>query len=57
METNLKDIKRRLDDEETFFEQGSSTRSQLEALQLQYKRGVLSLGKTKLGYENFSFPP
>lgn len=52
METNLKDIKRRLDDEETLFEQGSSTRSQLEALQLQYNRGVLSLEKTKLGYEN-----
>ena len=40
METNLKDIKRRLDDEETLFEQGSSTRSQLEALQLQYDRAV-----------------
>lgn len=52
METNLKDIKRRLDDEETLFEQGSSTRSQLEALQLQYDRAVLSLEKTKLGYEN-----
>ena len=52
METNLKDIKRRLDDEETLFEQGSSTRSQLEALQLQYNRAVLSLDKTKLGYEN-----
>ena len=52
METNLKDIKRRLDDEETLFEQGSSTRSQLEALQLQYNRAVLSLEKTKLGYEN-----
>ena len=52
METNLKDIKRRLDDEETLFEQGSSTRSQLEALQLQYDRAVLSLDKTKLGYEN-----
>jgi len=52
METNLKDIKRRLDDEETLFEQGSSTRSQLESLQLQYNRAVLSLEKTKLGYEN-----
>ena len=52
METNLKDIKRRLEDEETLFEQGSSTRSQLEALQLQYNRAVLSLEKTKLGYEN-----
>ncbi len=52
IETNLKDIKRRLDDEETLFEQGSSTRSQLEALQLQYDRAVLSLDKTKLGYEN-----
>jgi len=52
METNLKDIKRRLDDEETLFEQGSSTRSQLEALQLQYNRAMLSLEKTKLGYEN-----
>ena len=52
METNLKDIKRRLNDEETLFEQGSSTRSQLEALQLQYNRAVLSLEKTKLGYEN-----
>ena len=52
METNLKDIKRRLEDEETLFEQGSSTRSQMEALQLQYNRAVLSLEKTKLGYEN-----
>ena len=52
METNLKDIKRRLDDEETLFEQGSSTRSQLDALQLQYNRAVLSLEKTKLAYEN-----
>jgi multidrug efflux pump subunit AcrA (membrane-fusion protein) len=52
METNLKDIKRRLEDEETLFEQGSSTRSQLESLQLQYNRAVLSLEKTKLGYEN-----
>jgi len=52
METNLKDIKRRLADEETLFEQGSSTRSQLESLQLQYNRAVLSLEKTKLGYEN-----
>ncbi len=49
METNLKDIKRRLADEETLFEQGSSTRSQLESLQLQYNRAVLSLEKTKLG--------
>ena len=52
MQTNLKDIKRRLDDEETLFEQGSSTRSQLESLQLQYNRAVLSLEKTKLAYEN-----
>ncbi len=52
METNLKDIKRRLDDEETLFEQGSSTRSQLEALQLQYNRAVLSLEKTKIAHEN-----
>ena len=52
METNLKDIKRRLDDEETLFEQGSSTRSQLESLQLQYNRALLSLEKTKLAYEN-----
>ena len=52
METNLKDIKRRLDDEETLFEQGSSTRSQLESLQLQYNRAILSLEKTKLAYEN-----
>ena len=52
METNLKDIKRRLADEETLFEQGSSTRSQLESLQLQYNRAVLSLEKTKLAYEN-----
>ena len=52
METNLKDIKRRLDDEETLFEQGSSTRSQLESLQLQYNRAVLSLEKTKLAFEN-----
>ena len=52
MKTNLKDIKRRLNDEETLFEQGSSTRSQLESLQLQYNRAVLSLEKTKLAYEN-----
>ena len=52
METNLKDIKRRLDDDETLFEQGSSTRSQLESLQLQYNRAVLSLEKTKLAFEN-----
>ena len=57
METNLKDIKRKLDDEETLFEQGSSTRSQLEALQLQYNRAVLSLDKTKpVSYTQLTLP-
>ena len=49
LETNLKDIQRRLEDENTLFEQGSSTRSQLDALQLQYNRGVLAVKNVKLG--------
>ncbi len=47
-ETNLKDIERRLKDEETLFEQGSSTKSQLDAVQLQKDRGLLSLSNAKL---------
>jgi len=49
LETNLEDIQRRLEDENTLYEQGSSTRSQLDALQLQYKRGVLAVKNVKLG--------
>jgi len=51
LEANLKDILRRLKDEETLFEQGSSTRSQLEVLQLQYLRGEIALKNTILGLE------
>ena len=51
LEANLKDIVRRLKDEETLFEQGSSTRSQLDVLQLQYSRGEIALKNTKLGLE------
>jgi len=51
LEANLKDIQRRLKDEETLFEQGSSTRSQLDVLQLQYDRGEIALKNTKLGLE------
>ncbi len=51
-EANLKDIKRRLKDEETLFEQGSSTRSQMDVLQLQYSRGEIALKNTILGLEN-----
>ena len=47
-ETNLKDIERRLKDEQTLFEQGSSTKSQLDAVQLQKDRGILSLSSSKL---------
>lgn len=47
-ETNLKDIERRLKDEQTLFEQGSSTKSQLDAVQLQKDRGLLSLANAKL---------
>ena len=47
-ETNLKDIERRLKDEHTLFEQGSSTKSQLDAVQLQKDRGLLSLDNAKL---------
>jgi len=43
LETNLQDIKRRLMEERTLFEQGSSTRSQYDSLQLQYSRGEVSL--------------
>jgi multidrug resistance efflux pump len=43
LETNLRDIKRRLMEEQTLFEQGSSTRSQYDSLQLQYSRGEVSL--------------
>jgi len=51
LEANLKDIQRRLKDEETLFEQGSSTRSQLDVLQLQYSRGEIALKNTELGLE------
>ena len=51
LEANLKDILRRLKDEETLFEQGSSTRSQLEELQLQYFRGEIALKNSILGLE------
>ncbi len=51
-EANLKDIKRRLKDEETLFEQGSSTRSQMDVLQLQYSRGEIALKNAILGLEN-----
>ena len=51
LDANLKDILRRLKDEETLFEQGSSTRSQLEVLQLQYLRGEIALKNTILGLE------
>ena len=52
LEANLKDIKRRLKDEETLFEQGSSTRSQMDVLQLQYSRGEIALKNAILGLEN-----
>ena len=52
LEANLKDIKRRLKDEETLFEQGSSTRSQIDVLQLQYSRGEIALKNVILGLEN-----
>ena len=51
-EANLKDIMRRLKDEETLFEQGSSTRSQMDVLQLQYSRGEIALKNAILGLEN-----
>ena len=51
LEANLKDILRRLKDEETLFEQGSSTRSQLDVLQLQYLRGEIALKNSILGLE------
>ena len=51
LEANLKDILRRLKDEETLFEQGSSTRSQLEALQLQHFRGEIALKNAILGVD------
>ena len=47
-ETNLKDIRRRLKDEQTLFEQGSSTKSQLDAVQLELDRGMLSLSNAEL---------
>ena len=50
-ETNLRDIQRRLKEEQTLFEQGSSTRSQFDALQLQYSRGEVSLKNAKLSLE------
>ncbi|SVC75092.1 uncharacterized protein METZ01_LOCUS327946, partial [marine metagenome] len=46
--TNLKDIQRRLTDEQILYEQGSSTRSQLDAIKLEYNRGKLSLENSKL---------
>ena len=51
LEASLKDILRRLKDEETLFEQGSSTRSQLDVLKLQYLRGEISLKNSILGLE------
>ena len=51
LEASLKDILRRLKDEETLFEQGSSTRSQLEVLQLQYFRGEIALKNAILGVD------
>ena len=51
LEASLKDILRRLKDEETLFEQGSSTRSQLEVLQLQHFRGEIALKNAILGLE------
>ncbi len=51
LEASLKDILRRLKDEETLFEQGSSTRSQLDVLQLQYFRGEIALKNSILGLE------
>ncbi len=51
LEASLKDIIRRLKDEETLFEQGSSTRSQLEVLQLQYLKGEIALKNSILGLE------
>jgi multidrug efflux pump subunit AcrA (membrane-fusion protein) len=51
LEASLKDILRRLKDEETLFEQGSSTRSQLEVLQLQHFRGEIALKNSILGVE------
>ena len=51
LEASLKDIIRRLKDEETLFEQGSSTRSQLDVLQLQYLKGEIALKNTILGLE------
>ena len=51
LEANLKDILRRLKDEETLFEQGSSTRSQLDVLQLQYLKGEIALKNSILGLE------
>ena len=47
----MKDILRRLKDEETLFEQGSSTRSQLDVLQLQYLKGEIALKNSILGLE------
>ena len=47
-QTNLKDINRRLKDEQTLYEQGSSTKSQLDSLQLQKDRGLLALDNAKL---------
>ncbi len=51
LEASLKDIIRRLKDEETLFEQGSSTRSQLDVLQLQYLKGEIALKNSILGLE------
>ena len=44
----MRDIQRRLTEEQTLFEQGSSTRSQYDSLQLQYSRGEISLKNAKL---------
>ena len=51
LEASLKDILRRLKDEESLFEQGSSTRSQLEVLQLQHFRGEIALKNAILGVD------
>ncbi len=50
-QTSLQDILRRLKDEQTLFEQGSSTKSQLEAVQLQKKRGEFAVENAKLAVE------
>ncbi|HIL15119.1 MAG TPA: HlyD family efflux transporter periplasmic adaptor subunit [Deltaproteobacteria bacterium] len=48
-QTNLKDIERRLKDEQAPYDQGSSTQSQLDSLQLQFARGQFAVENAKLG--------